>query len=267
MEINTITSDLLLNNKILEQPVKNKILIAFDVDNTVLEKDSYNILPVLLSVELQKEISLMEKNTKNWATHLQNFYIFLKSHGITIETIKNLTIQLELNKGFKEIFDLIRENKDVCESIIISGGNTFTIKWLLDHYNLNDIFPRYFANISEPHEELLLKVAQCHDHECQLCDPAQCKRIILADYLKEIKYEDGGYKHVIFIGDGENDLCAGYGMDKNDYLFARKDYPLHNLLVNNGDKSAANDMKCQVISWVDGYSIIEKLKELINKLN
>jgi pyridoxal phosphate phosphatase PHOSPHO2 len=65
----------------------------------------------------------------------------------------------------------------------------------------------------------------------------------------------------MYAGDGENDFCPATILKAKDVLFPRNNYPLSNYIFNNGCKK---ELKCQHVSWDDGFIIIEELKKYVN---
>lgn len=237
-----------------------KILFAFDMDHTILQENSDYVIRDLLTEKSRDEINALSETSVNWAKTMQIVYEKMKEEKIDINQVKKIIEDMPFNPGFPEIFELIRTNKERFESIIISGANTLFIQWLIEHHKLHDVFPKFFSNIAEPHQELLIKITQAHEHECKRCDKSQCKNRIMKEYLKEIQYEEGNYDHVLYIGDGSNDYCAGLVLGENDYLFAREGFSLHKMLYK---KDMLKDMKCKVVPWKDGYQVLEVVRGLI----
>jgi hypothetical protein len=61
----------------------------------------------------------------------------------------------------------------------------------------------------------------------------------------------------LYIGDGSNDTCGALFLKEKDYLFARKNYELHQII-----QKSQNDIKCKLILWSSGKDIINIIKDL-----
>lgn len=244
-----------------EQPkIKDnkKILFAFDLDYTILNKNSDHVILRLLSDEANKFLDEIKKSSDNWANHMQEVYKKMKNENIKINQIKEIVENINFNPGFKELFEFIKSNKDKIDVIIISGANTLFIQWLLEKNNLNDLVSNYYSNWAQFDEELVIKIKGHHTHDCDLCDKSQCKRLILINHLESC--DNSNYSKIIFAGDGENDYCPATLLKENDVLFPRKDFPLSNKLYNKG---YIKNLKCSHVVWEDGFLIIETLKQFI----
>lgn len=233
---------------------EKKILLAFDMDNTILSGYSDYSFFHLLSEESRRQIAPLTDNT-NWAHYMQNVFFKLKQDNVKIEQIKEAVQSIPFNPGFIELFDFIKENKDKFENIIISGANTLYIKWILEKHNIGDIFQEYYANIASEDDECLIKIVPYHDHDCTICQESQCKQLILNSHINE-----KDYSKIIYARDGDNDYCPALLLSEKDILFPRAEYVLHHMLFKN---NSIKDLKCEVFPWHDGFAILKELKKLI----
>lgn len=247
----------------MENDVNKKILFIFDFDHTIVERNSdYEILP-LLSDNSKKILSPKYENSKNWANYMQEVYKMMKADNIGINQIKDIVENLEFNKGYKELFNILRENKNKIDTLIISGANTLFLKWAIEKNNLIDLFPLYYSNWAEPNEEFLIKIEAHHTHDCKECDKSQCKRIILKNHFKNITINENQYdtyKNILYAGDGTNDYCAARILREQDILFPRANFPLEKKLY---EMDHIKNLKCKVHVWEDAFKIIEHLNTLL----
>jgi pyridoxal phosphate phosphatase PHOSPHO2 len=250
-------------NKLMENQINKKILFVFDFDHTIVERNSdHEILP-LLSENSRKILSPKYEISDNWANYMQEVYKMMKADKIEINQIKEIVENLEFNKGYKELFDLLRKNKNKIDTLIISGANTLFLQWALEKNNLTDLFPVYYSNWANPDEELVIKIHPHHTHDCEECDKSQCKKIIIKNHFKKIALNENDfdiYKNILYAGDGNNDYCAGTILREQDILFPRANFPLAKKLFIKGQ---IKNLKCQVHLWEDAYKIIEELNKLL----
>lgn len=231
-----------------------KILLVFDLDHTILNENSDREIKCLFK-NYDESIYDADETHIFWGDIMQKVYLKMKEEGIRIEQIKNVIQNLELNKGFPELFEFIRGNRRKFEAIIISGANTLFLKWLFEKHKWDDIFCDSFSNWAEPSEEKLISIRNYHSHDCEICDGSMCKQIILKEFLNKSSTE---FSNIVYMGDGGNDFCPSRIMKENDILFPRKDFVLFNKLYK---KNKISELKCKVFPWTDGNQIIEKLKE------
>jgi 2,3-diketo-5-methylthio-1-phosphopentane phosphatase len=239
---------------------EKKILIMFDMDHTILSENSDSVILKLLSDEVKRELELKQEVSDNWANFMQEVYLKMKEENIKIEQIKEIVENIKLNTGFIELFEFIKHHEKYFEPIIISGANTLFLKWVLDKNNLNDLFKFYISNPAIPCDKHIIKIKQFHEHDCDRCDQAQCKGVMVKEFLRMKKEYNVTYSNLLFIGDGSNDYCPSKLFNEQDYLFPRMEFPLYRMLYNKG---YVNRLKCNVHSWKDGFAIIDVIKKLL----
>jgi 2,3-diketo-5-methylthio-1-phosphopentane phosphatase len=237
-----------------------KILVIFDLDNTILcETTDYKVFSLLNEEKLKEAHSPYN----NWAHHMQKIYLSMKKDSITIEEIKKIVQSIPLTEGFSEIFEFISQNKNKFETLIVSGANTLYIQWIIDCHKLHNIIDGFYSNFAEPHDDLLIKIVPNHSHDCKICevDQAQCKKKVLNEYFKNknIDYLKE-YSNILYVGDGENDYCPSTLLEPDNYLFPRQDYALHNMLV---EENIERKLKCNIHPWINGLSVLEVIKKLL----
>jgi len=232
----------------------DKILLVFDLDHTILDKNS-DIEISSLFQNIDNSIYSRDREDMYWGDVMQKVYLKMKNEGIQLNQIKSLIQSLELSRNFPELFKFIRSYNNRFENIIISGANTLFIKWLIEKHQWEELFSSYFSNPAEPHEEKLISINNYHNHTCPSCDGSQCKKIILKDFLSK---QNNRYKNIVYLGDGSNDFCPSTILKENDILFPRKNFALFKELYK---KNKINMLECKVFPWEDGLEIIEVIKE------
>jgi pyridoxal phosphate phosphatase PHOSPHO2 len=193
------------------------------------------------------------------------FKIIKDETGIGLEELEIIVKSIFLNKGFEDLFNFIRNNKGFIDALLITGNNSIFVDWVLHRHGIKDIFPLYYTNFAEPDEKFLLKVRECHKHTCETCDIAQCKGDIIKNHLEKF-YPDSQNIIIFYVGDGENDYCVGKYLREMDILFARKGWKMHKMINENIFNNELN-FKCEILTWKDGFSIIDKIKSVLKKLN
>jgi 2,3-diketo-5-methylthio-1-phosphopentane phosphatase len=238
----------------------NKTLIVFDLDQTITKVDSFcTITPLLVSPEETEEILKKCKTPGlNWIPIQNLMYEYSYKHGKDHLAIKKALETIELNNGMKELFNYLRENLEKYEILILSSGNTICIEYILTYNKLRDIIKEILTNPSIIDEKGLIKVSQKHEHNCKTCNACQCKKLELKEYFKINPKEN--YNKVIWVCDGKNDKCLCEILEKNDFVFTRKDFALYKELYENNFK---DNIKCNIFPWNDGFEIINELKKLI----
>jgi hypothetical protein len=165
------------------------IKFIFDFDNT------------LVNVDVDSIITRGFTNTsKYWCDHMD--YVLR---------------ELTLNDVYKRISTIFSPVEIPDNSIIVSDSNDLFINFILGEQS-HKILEMHCNKYSHPGMKRYVE-----SHDCMLCKhkPNMCKGDII-ELLVE-KYSE--YK-LIFVGDGNNDICAVKHLRPCDEAFIRKGYPL-----------------------------------------
>ena len=109
-----------------------KILIIFDVDKTITNEDSLDVISkYLLTSEQKLQFQQNVTDEMIWVDSLNYFYELSKSNGKNIFSIKKALEKVNLTEGMIDLFSFLRKNKKIFDSIIISGGNKFSVNYLI----------------------------------------------------------------------------------------------------------------------------------------
>ena len=72
----------------------------------------------------------------------------LVNNNYDISTLKNECIKTQITPKFIELFRYLNENPDKFEAIILSGGTTILIEWILEKQNVMMCFKDIVTNPS-----------------------------------------------------------------------------------------------------------------------
>jgi len=242
---------------------ENPVLLVFDMDSTIIEKNSDIGIIDLLNSRSEKKIESFDY-TVDWTLTMREVFQNLKKLNFDVNDLKSIIESIKLNEGFIEIFEYLSQNKNLFESIIISGSNTIFVDWVIKKNNIENIFSNVYSNKAVLCQENLIKIEPCHSHVCQVCNPCQCKRIVLNDYITEKQKLNKFYSQKIFIGDGENDFCPGRDFSQNDYVLGRYNYHL-DIYVKKLMKEKKFNYRYNYLSWKNGHDILNVLRKLVKK--
>jgi len=243
----------------------NKYLIIFDVDKTITNEDSLDVTSkILLTKNQLKALDFAINNIESWSECLNYFYCLIKINNKSIQDIKNSLKKVKLTEKFQDVFSFLRENKKYFDNIIISSGNKFSIKNLMQINHFNDIIKNVYANESYILNDRVY-IFNSNRHQCDICDISLCKKTELDKYLASIDNNNNNnneYKRFIFICDGYNDLCLVRYFKEDDYVLLRKNYDLYNTLYN---ENIEYKIICNLIPWENGDDIIQILNKILTK--
>jgi pyridoxal phosphate phosphatase PHOSPHO2 len=171
-----------------------------------------------------------------------------------IEKLKDAIQSIDLIEGYADLFKFIDQNRSQITPVLITGSSDLLAEWLLEKHNLSNFFYQIHAHVCLLCPENFIKVEELPNHKCKECNVSQCKGEILLEYLIKDNYDT-----LIFVGDGDNDFCAGKSLRVDDYFFVRENMLLHKII-----KERREEIKCEnLILWQNGYLILENLKKII----
>ena len=182
----------------------------------------------------------------------------MQTVGYKVEDIKELITSLEMNKGFRELFELIRYNEKRFEVVIFSGCNTIFVDWIVERHQISDLIRKFYSNKAEISEDGSISVKRTHEHFCQMCDLSQCKQKLFKDYLEERLKENVTFENFVFIGDGKNDYCLTKGLKEGDLVCYRKGFPLEKLVLEG---LREKEIICEGLCCESGLDVVEKLNK------
>ena len=237
-----------------------KILIIFDFDETITDKDSeYEQARMTLSENEYKKI--IDLDHDDYYRAFNYFFKKMKELGLALNDINSNLEKLELSPKIKDLFEYLKLNKNKYEIIILSGDIDYTIKYVLKYHGYLDLFDEIICNkaiIQNNNSAQLIYVPNDQfPHSCNDCIFCQCKSNELQKFLdkKGIKY-----KRIIFICDGGNDICPCKKILKNDdIVFPRLDHWFYERMIN---ENIRDELKCHIYPWKSADEIIFKLKNI-----
>ena len=239
---------------------KKKSLLIFDFDKTIIDDDSYGhvILKTLTKEELQ---NIFDRRYENWVDGYNYSLKQIKYHGKTKEDFDKMLDELSLTKGMADLFSYIKAQKNNYDSIILSCGYDYVIKYILKKFNISNVFLDIICNPSRdanPDEtDQFIYVMKKKPHDCDKCNPCSCKNNEFKEFSST--HDMNNYDKIIFICDGYNDICLAKNLGKNDITMARKDFALDKQLKEN---NSINNLNCKFEVWENGNDIINILKSL-----
>ena len=234
----------------------NKTLMIFDFDQTIVDEDStIQIINLLDNSEFhENDLSNKHRNNK-WVDYIQDLFNRLNKQKVDVSKLQNIFCKIKVTKGFVSLLDYVTENENLYETIILSNSNNLFISWFVTERKF--LVKEIIANKAEIVTNTFIKIWNDQKSTCTYC-PDLCKKMSLEEFIKNNKY-----KKLIYVGDGSNDYCPALVLQKDDYLFVRKNYPLHGMLSSSYSTNiVSKELKCNICLWDDGNSILQELKKL-----
>jgi len=204
----------------------SKILFAFDFDETLI---NLNVDDWFMDVV--SDISFEDSEFTCWTDYMQTLFTVIHSRGYSREQIlaamDNIKIAPPITAACRAIF-----NSENADAIVISDANTLCIKRILRANGMAEMFKDIVSNPTFFDNQGLLKIDYYHrDHGCPRCPANLCKTKALAPYKM-------GYDKIVYVGDGDNDICPSLSLSANDVVVAREGLELAKHVNDSGQLKA-----------------------------
>ncbi|XP_061386166.1 pyridoxal phosphate phosphatase PHOSPHO2-like [Musca vetustissima] len=243
--------------------VIKRYLGAFDFDYTVVAQNTDTVVrDILPPNKLTKDLQEIAE-AKGWTEHMAE--IFRRLHEVNIKPDKILqTIQaIPEVPGFVRMLKRLKSKYD-CDLIIISDSNSIFIEEWLKYHGLSDSFTKVFTNPARFEANGLLTIQPYHHQtECRMSSANLCKGKVLEHFLieQDLRY-NMTYEHVIYVGDGNNDICPVTKLSPRDIACPREGFSMDKTLTKNPLKLK---VRSEIIRWKTGFDLLEKLEKHIEK--
>lgn len=247
----------------MSEEKQKKILVAFDFDHTIIDGNSdIHITHLCPSGVVPDDIK--EKFSINgWTHYMGAIFEYLHSNGIQEGDLKKSILELPLTEGMEELLQFLKN--ELFEVIIISDSNSVFIDYAIEKYDLRNIVDKVYTNPAKYDDQGKLTIEFYHTQDwCNLSTENLCKGHILDEHVKNAK-DHAEFSHILYIGDGSNDLCPALRLYENDYVFPRKQYSLWKKLKKIGclDNEATDlELKAKIVEWSTGKEVLDVCKTL-----
>ncbi|KAL3831736.1 hypothetical protein ACJMK2_023452 [Sinanodonta woodiana] len=240
------------------------ILVAFDFDHTIIDENSdLSVIKLAPDGELPEEIQA-KYSDNGWTNYMGAIFEYLHKNGTTKDDFAKCINDIPFTSGFAELFQYLRD--DCFEVIIISDSNMKFIELFLENAEISNIVYAVYTNPAHFDNSGCLRIQYYHEQDwCDLSTVNLCKGHILQEHIKQRDRDGIRFRHVVYVGDGYNDLCPALTMKQHDYICPRKDFKLwremKRLGILDGEASEL-DLKAKIVEWDSGIQILDLLKTL-----
>ncbi|KAG8244289.1 Phospho-2-dehydro-3-deoxyheptonate aldolase AroG [Homalodisca vitripennis] len=239
--------------------LRRRLLVAFDFDHTMVEENSDIVARKLIHVDLIPEKVRRLYQTSGWTQYMAEVFKLLYKNKVKKEMILGAMHNLTPTPNMQELLKWLKVEGH--ETIIISDSNSVFIEEWLQHKNLQECVKHVFTNPASFDEKGLLSIQPYQDQNwCDLSTRNLCKGYILETYLKERQTEGESFDAVVYVGDGQNDLCPALKLKENDFVFPRAGFQLENSLK---DSTFQGKLAAKVYIWTSADEIRNNLESVL----
>ncbi|XP_024140643.1 probable phosphatase phospho1 isoform X1 [Oryzias melastigma] len=241
-----------------------RFLILFDFDETIIgENSDHTAVRTLPDQRLPAWLTDSYREGQ-YNEHTQKILAYMADQGVSKETIHAAVEKIPPAPGVLELFQFLRSRRHDFELVVVSDANTYFIETWLQHAGVRDLFRKIFTNPGSFDDSGRLVLLPFHSHSCPRCPDNMCKQTILREYRACREKERGGmpFQRVFYVGDGANDVCPTQALGPLDTAFARRDFPMHKLLL---EMQPSAKFKANMVPWVTGEDIVDCLRKVLEE--
>ena len=236
-------------------------LYIFDFDETLSIDASCHPIEKLASepdkLKLKEINDRYEHEHRCWNRRMTEVHQKLAEQGISSQQMIEAMRTIELSPGTEQLFREIHAHND--KIVIISNACDLVVSECLRAQHLLNYVDRIESNPVRQIEPIIVidEYTDPTKNQCQICDPNLCKGSLIDQYRNRNCYEK-----MIFVGDGDNDVCAAMHLDSTDIVFAKidktskKNYKMYDLLKNR----YFQQLKTDLLTWTTMNDVYEFLK-------
>ncbi|XP_076269870.1 putative phosphatase phospho2 [Rhynchophorus ferrugineus] len=255
----------------VDKKMNMKNLAVFDFDHTIIDDNSDTaVLQLINRTKIPNELKKLYK-ADGWTAYMQGIFKVLYENNIQQPDINNLIKNIPEVQGMSNLIRELHDNMNY-DVIIISDSNTHFIQIWLEMNNLQGKILKVFSNPAQFDDAGLLCIRMYHVQDvCALSTKNLCKGMIMENFVKEQHSNNIIYERIIYIGDGENDICPILRLNEKGIACVRNKYRclvLVNKILNGEsidkkekDQKQDYSLKSQVCIWENGYEILNYLNK------
>uniref|UniRef100_A0A2C9JMV3 Pyridoxal phosphate phosphatase PHOSPHO2 n=1 Tax=Biomphalaria glabrata TaxID=6526 RepID=A0A2C9JMV3_BIOGL len=246
-------------------PTTGRLLLVFDFDHSLIDENSDTYICKLApGGTLPDEIKELYKED-GWTEYMAEIFKFLHSNGCTKETLISCLSEIPLTEGMKELLSYTKATEN-CDHIIISDANSVFIEHILKHHDIFNVIDQVFTNPAQFNQDDCLELQPYHFQDwCTLSTKNLCKGHILKTFLTDQTDRGVFYRHIIYVGDGHNDLCPGLVLRPEDIFMPRLGFTLIKLIEKIRKKNKPvklSELQASIVPWQTGLDILAHIKAL-----
>ncbi|XP_053721598.1 probable phosphatase phospho1 [Synchiropus splendidus] len=245
---------------------KPRFLVLFDFDETIINESSDDAVIQALPGQRLPDWLINSYREGHYSEYSQRVLAYMAEQGVTEDAIHAAVKRIPPSPGFLDLLQYLQSHHEDFELVVVSDANMYFIETWLECAGVRHLFFKIFTNPGSFDETGRLVLQPFHSHLCSGCPDNMCKQLILREYLAGRQKERGGepFQRIFYIGDGANDVCPSRVLGPRDTAFARKEFPMHRLLMEMKTSQPAQ-VKANLVPWNSGDDIVDALKKIMEE--
>ena len=223
-----------------------QVLFVFDFDHTLVNHNTdTHIFDIAPELKVRSRLRELRQKIPCWPLMINHVMGEIHSAGHDQEEVTSHMKKVEFFSGMLASLWRIASCNGA-EMMVLSDANTVFIDTLLCKVGLGRAFSRIFTNPAYFDSDGRLHVGCYHSHQCKRCQrsPNLCKGMVLKEVLAE-----GCYRSVVYVGDGEGDVCPSTVLSERDHVVARERFPLAERLKEAAEHGQAIKAHVHIVDF------------------
>jgi 2,3-diketo-5-methylthio-1-phosphopentane phosphatase len=227
-------------------------VFIFDFDETLTVRSSHLLVEELASNKNALDLDDIDQRYINmhhcWNRRMNEVHQRLAQQGIVTEQLLEVFRTIELSPGTERLLQSIHEHSQQDKILVVSGACDLLIEQCLRAHHLYDSIEKIESNPVRQLQPILVidEYERPVQTVCSICEPNLCKGLIIDRYRQQ-----AFDRTIIFIGDGDNDVCPALHLNACEYVFAKyneqskRTYALYEQLTT----TYASQLKAKLFVW------------------
>ncbi|KAK7940080.1 hypothetical protein WMY93_003406 [Mugilogobius chulae] len=243
-------------------PSDKRFIIFFDFDETIVDETSDDQVVQTAPGQYLPDWLKDTYNPGRYNEYMQRVLGYLAEQGVTESDMRAVMEKIPATPGMLTLFQFLRTRPQTdFEVVLVSDANTFFIESWLRRTGARGLFHRIFSNPATFNKDGRLMLRPFHSHDCPRCPVNMCKQVLVREYVTRRMQERGRpYQRIFYVGDGANDFCPATALGPRDVVFARRDFPMHRLIIETHE-ATPGEFKAVTVPWANADEVVQRLRK------
>jgi pyridoxal phosphate phosphatase PHOSPHO2 len=247
-----------------------KRAVVWDWDHSALDDNTDTVVPLVCGGEATLAFIAERSRATPWNALRAETARRLHAGGVTPDAVRAALRTMAMHEDIRRAFHLAREVGAF--QYVVSDANAVYISVTAEAHGVAACIDSITTNPAHFDESGLLVIGPHQDaqspHGCARCPVNLCKggvldRLGLSSAQQQLQQQAQQQRpRVLYVGDGNGDLCACLRLGPGDVICAREGYPLLSTLRS---AAVAPLVRARVVPWRDGSGVLAAVRAFLEQ--